>query len=527
MSVAVNTTGQIQEVARVPGLRTVVVGAGQAGRALSRDLQRVTSFGLTPVGFLDDDLSLHGRTLKGVPVLGTLDDLEEVIDLTDAEVVVVAIPSLPTRTVRELGRRSAARGASVRHLPPFLAALQRDVAGTDLRALQIGPLIGRPEIHVARAGTCDVITGKRVLVTGAGGSIGSELCRQVAAFGPEELVMLDHDESNLHRLQLDVWGQGLLDSDSVVVADIRDRERLHQIFREHRPQVVFHAAALKHLPILEHHPCEGVKSNVGGTENLVNVAMAHEVERFVLISTDKAANPTSVLGATKRLAEMVVGAHRGSPTVMCSVRFGNVLGSRGSLLHVVREQLANGSAVTVTDPEVTRFFMTIEEAVGLVLEAARMADGDSTYVLDMGAPVRIVDLVEGFARLLNVREVEFEFTGLRPGEKLNEELFGEGEAPEPSGHARIMRTTPVSSRHRLPGPAPRPLRRGPAQPARRGDPPPPAPGTGVPADRGRRRAGGRRLPGRLLSRRERPPDDDHSHPRPRPRGQPVSPHGVR
>jgi FlaA1/EpsC-like NDP-sugar epimerase len=290
----------------------------------------------------------------------------------------------------------------------------------------------------------EVITGKRVLVTGAGGSIGSELCRQLEAFRPEELVMVDHDESNLHRLQLEVSGQGLLDTDSVVVADIRDRERLHQVFREHRPQVVFHAAALKHLPILERHPCEGVKSNVGGTENLVEVAIAHEVERFVLISTDKAANPTSVLGATKRLAEMVLEAHHGSPTVLCAVRFGNVLGSRGSLLHVVREQLAAGAEVTVTDPDVTRFFMTIEEAVGLVLEAARMADGHSTYVLDMGAPVRIVDLVESFARLLNTREVRFRFTGLRPGEKLNEELFGEGETPEPSSHPRISMTRPVT-----------------------------------------------------------------------------------
>ncbi len=425
------------------GLRTLVVGAGEAGRALTRDLLRVSSFGLQPVGLLDDDPAKRRRSVAGLRVLGTLDALEVVVEALGVEVVVVAIPSMPSAAVRELGRRSAALGVAVRHLPPFLTALQRDVAGTDMRTLQIGPLIGRPEIHVTSRGSRDVITGKRVLVTGAGGSIGSELCRQVVACRPEELVMLDHDESNLHRLQLEVWGQGLLDNDSVVVGDIRDRERLHQVFREHRPQVVFHAAALKHLPILERHPCEGVKSNVGGTENLVEVSIAHEVERFVLISTDKAANPTSVLGATKRLAEMVLAAHHGSPTVMCAVRFGNVLGSRGSLLHVVREQLASGSAVTVTHPDVTRFFMTIEEAVGLVLEAALMADGHSTYVLDMGDPVRIVDLVESFARLLNVREVEFEFTGLRPGEKMNEELFGYGENPEPSSHQRISMTRPV------------------------------------------------------------------------------------
>jgi FlaA1/EpsC-like NDP-sugar epimerase len=227
-----------------------------------------------------------------------------------------------------------------------------------------------------------------------------------------------------------------------VVADIRDGERIRQIFREYKPQVVFHAAALKHLPVLERHPCEGVKSNVIGTENLVEAAIAHEVERFVLISTDKAANPASVLGATKRLAELVLRSHQGSSTVLCAVRFGNVLGSRGSLLHVIREQLSFGSGVTVTHPDVTRFFMTIEEAVGLVLEAARMADGTATYVLDMGQPVRIVDLVRNFADLLNVRDVDFRFTGLRPGEKLHEELFGENEVRLPTDHPRISMATP-------------------------------------------------------------------------------------
>jgi FlaA1/EpsC-like NDP-sugar epimerase len=289
------------------------------------------------------------------------------------------------------------------------------------------------------------ITGKRVLVTGAGGSIGSELCRQVNAFNPQELIMLDHDESNLHRLQLDISGEALLDSDSIVVADIRDKDRIHQIFRDHRPQVVFHAAALKHLPVLERHPCEGVKSNVRGTENLVEAAIVNDAERFVLISTDKAANPASVLGATKRLAELVLESHQGSPTILCAVRFGNVLGSRGSLLHTIKEQLATGSHVTVTHPDVTRFFMTIEEAVGLVLEAARMADGSATYVLDMGEPVRIVDLINNFARMLNVGEVDFRFTGLRPGEKLNEELFGVNEIQSATDHPGISMARPATT----------------------------------------------------------------------------------
>jgi FlaA1/EpsC-like NDP-sugar epimerase len=424
------------------GLRTLVIGAGAAGQALARDLQRVSSFGLTPIGFLDDDPTARRPGALPLPVLGRLADLDAVLETVDVDVVVIAIPSLPHDRLHQLGFRAAAHGVTVRHLPPFLAALQRDIAGTDMRALPMGSLIGRKEMRVVGRGAAEAIAGRRVLVTGAGGSIGSELCRQVYAFGPQELVLLDHDESNLHRLQLDIFGEALLDTESIVVADIRDRERIHQVFRDHQPQVVFHAAALKHLPVLERHPCEGVKSNVRGTENLAEAAVLHGAERFVLISTDKAANPTSVLGATKRLAELVLDSYRGTGTKLSAVRFGNVLGSRGSLLHVIREQLLSGAPVTVTHPDVTRFFMTIEEAVGLVLVAMRMADGSATYVLDMGEPVRIVDLVENFARLLNVPGVDLRYTGLRPGEKLNEELFSDGEEPRPTDHPRISMARP-------------------------------------------------------------------------------------
>jgi FlaA1/EpsC-like NDP-sugar epimerase len=424
------------------GLRTLVVGAGTAGVALVGDLRRVVSFGLNPVGYLDDDPLKQGRRFRSVRVLGTTDDLERVLKRTRAEVVVIAIPSMNRARVQLLGRRAAVAGARVQHLPPFLAALQRDIAGTDMRALHIGSLIGRHERRVVRPDAASFITGKRVLVTGAGGSIGSELCRQVNEFHPSELVMLDHDESNLHRMQLDLAGEADLDSDNVEVADIRDAERIHQIFRDRRPQIVFHAAALKHLPVLERHPCEGVKSNVRGTENLVEAAVIHEAERFVLVSTDKAANPTSVLGATKRLAELLLMHYQRSDTALASVRFGNVLGSRGSLLQVVREQLALGTPVTVTHPDMTRFFMTIEEAVGLVLESARMAQATATYVLDMGESVRIVDLIRNFATQLNVDDVEIRYTGLRPGEKLDEELFGDGELCRPTDHPRISKAMP-------------------------------------------------------------------------------------
>ena len=285
-----------------------------------------------------------------------------------------------------------------------------------------------------------MIKDQVVLVTGAGGSIGSELCRQVFGFAPRRLVMLDHDESNLHRLELELFGEGLLDSDDCVVADIRDRERIDQVFADVKPDIVFHAAAHKHLPLLERHPCEAVKSNVAGTENVLWAALKNEADRFILISTDKAADPTSVLGATKRLAELLVQQEQGGRTKVASVRFGNVLGSRGSLLSVLAEQMSRGLPMTVTHPDMTRFFMTIEEAAGLVVEAARLADHGEVFVLDMGEPVRIVDIVESFAGLMNCRDVQIRFTGMRPGEKLTESLFGEHETPRTTTHPRIFRT---------------------------------------------------------------------------------------
>ncbi|MEO8106997.1 MAG: polysaccharide biosynthesis protein, partial [Actinomycetes bacterium] len=263
-------------------------------------------------------------------------------------------------------------------------------------------------------------------------------CRQVHRFGPSALYLLDHDESNLHRTLLEMHGEAMLDGDDLVIADIRDQSRIEQIFRDLRPEVVFHAAAHKHLPLLEQHPCEGVKTNVQGTANLVRCALGHGVERFILISTDKAADPTSVLGATKRLAESVVRSYASGSSGFASVRFGNVLGSRGSLLAVLAEQIASGRSVTITHPDVTRFFMTIEEAVGLVLEAARMADQGETFVLDMGSPVRVMDLVENFAKQVHAADLDVRFTGLRPGEKLHEQLFSESEVCSPTDHPRIF-----------------------------------------------------------------------------------------
>ena len=421
-------------------LRCLLIGAGDAGRSLAMDLLRADEFGLLPIGFLDDDPSKVGRKVAGLPVLGGTRELQAVAERELVDVVVVAIPSLPPREIRRLAVAAAAAGLGVRYLPSFGAALERDARISDLRRLRVDHLLGREEVRVVRGGSRATVAGKRVLVTGAGGSIGSELCRQIAAFGPEALYLLDHDESNLHRLQLKIQGEALLDSDELLIADIRDRGRIEQVFRDLAPQVVFHAAAHKHLPLLERHPCEGVKSNVLGTRNLVRAAVDHGAERFILISTDKAADPTSVLGATKRVAEMLLRAERGGgATRLASVRFGNVLGSRGSLLSVLSEQIESGEPVTVTHPDVTRFFMTVEEAVGLVVEAAALAAAGEVFVLEMGEPVRIVDLVHNYAAQVHVdpRDLAIRYTGLRPGEKLNETLFAEGERREPTAHPKI------------------------------------------------------------------------------------------
>ncbi len=422
------------------GVPTLIVGAGAAARTLTRDLRRSPDYGLRPVGALDDDPRV--RSVSGVPVLGTIADLRRIVREHRIEAIVVAIPSLTPAALGALVRQAADTGAHVRFLPSFLAAVERIARAADLRTVSFSTLLGRPERRRLQPAARQSLAGARVLVTGAGGSIGQELCRQIRACGPESLHMLDHDESNLHTLQLDLDGAALLDSPDVIIADIRDRIRIEQVLRAARPDVVFHAAAHKHLPLLERHPCEGVKSNVLGTHNVVRAAVAAGVSRFVQISTDKAADPRSILGVTKRLGEIVVQTHAYGPTRVCSVRFGNVLGSRGSFLTSVAEQIARGEPVTVTDPDVTRFFMTVEEAVGLVLSAAPMAEYGETFVLDMGEPVRIVDLVRRYAEQAHIPDVQIRYTGLRPGEKLHEVLFSDAEERIPTAHPGIYATRP-------------------------------------------------------------------------------------
>ncbi|HEY0806473.1 MAG TPA: nucleoside-diphosphate sugar epimerase/dehydratase [Pseudonocardiaceae bacterium] len=424
----------------VPGLATLIVGAGSAARTLMRDLRNCPDYGLRPAGLLDDDPGI--MSVFGTPVLGGLADLRRVVRDHQIQAIIIAIPSLPPAELSLLVRAAADTGAHVRYLPSFLSALERAARAADMRTVSYSDLLGRAERKILEPSVQKMLAGARVLVTGAGGSIGQELCRQIRSHDPASLHMLDHDESNMHTLQLELNGRALLDSAEIIIADIRDETRIQQVFRSVRPDVVFHAAAHKHLPLLEQHPGEGVKTNVLGTQNVVRAAAECGTGRFLLISTDKAAEPRSILGATKRLAEMIVQANGNGKMRVCSVRFGNVLGSRGSLLTVVRDQIERGEPVTVTDPNVTRFFMTVEEAVGLVLSAAPMGEFGETFVLDMGEPVRIVDLVRRYAEQLRVPDVEIRFTGLRPGEKLHETLFGELEEPLPTVNPAISATRP-------------------------------------------------------------------------------------
>jgi FlaA1/EpsC-like NDP-sugar epimerase len=408
---------------------------------LVQDLRRCPDYGLIPVAFLDDDP--RKRVVERLPVLGPLSELRKAVRRTGIDAVVVAIPSLPAVNLRALLDEATSSALHVRFLPSFHAAMESDPRCEDLRNVRIGSLLGRDELLVARPDVRTVMAGRRVLVTGAGGSIGSELCRQVRSLDPESLAMVDHDESNLHRLQLEVSGEALLDTDEIIIADIRDQQRIDQVVASFKPDIIFHAAAHKHLPLLERHPCEGVKSNVWGTQVVAEAALRHGVGHFILISTDKAADPTSVLGATKRLAEVVIQSLAQSTTSFASVRFGNVLGSRGSFLTVLAHQIDQRREVTVTDPDVERYFMTVEEAVGLVLEAACMAEAGETFVLDMGEPVRIVDLVESYSAQMGVPRPTIRFTGLRHGEKLQETLFSASERRLPTAHPKIWATTGI------------------------------------------------------------------------------------
>lgn len=415
----------------------IVFGAGYMGDTLIRRMLTDFRSPYYPVALLDDSPRKRHARIRSVDVLGCLDDLPKVVEATGAQALIVAIAKADSRLMTRVAEVADPLDLHVKVLPPLGDILKGSSQMNDLRDLSIEDLLGRRPVDTDVESIAHYLTGKRVLVTGAGGSIGSELCRQIHRFGPSELIMLDRDETGLQAAELGVEGHGLLDGREVVLADIRDQEALHRIFAERRPEVVFHAAALKHLPMLQQYPEEAWKTNVLGTLNVLDAARSVDVNAFINISTDKAADPTSVLGHSKRLAERLtanLAQETGRPYL--SVRFGNVLGSRGSMLPLFTTMIEKGGPLTVTDPDVTRYFMTIPEACQLVVQAGAIGGPGEVLILDMGEPVRILDIAHRMIEMSG-REISIVFTGLREGEKLHEALRTDGEADQRPVHPLI------------------------------------------------------------------------------------------
>lgn len=427
-----------------PAARVLVIGAGDAGASILRDLSRDAGVRLEPVGLVDDDKRKVGRSLHGVRVLGSTKDLVRLCEQLSVDQVLLAVPSATGQQVRDIAELCEEAGVTLRVLPSVEETVSGRITVRDIRDLKIEDLLGRQQVGVDLALVASLLAGRRVLVTGAGGSIGSEIARQVASFSPAQLFVLDRDETLLHELIMDL-------SDTVevrsVLADVRDRDRVHATFNKLRPEIVFHAAAHKHVPVLEAHPEEALATNIIGTANLADAAVAADVEHFVLISTDKAIRPSSVMGATKWFAEQVIRSLDGGKCKFCSVRFGNVLGSRGSVIPTFLRQISQGGPVTVTDASMTRYFMSVHEAVQLVLQASALAGGGEVFTLNMGEPVKIIDLARELIRLsgrVPYRDVGIDVVGVRPGEKLHEDVIDLEEEQLPSEHPDIVVCRPAT-----------------------------------------------------------------------------------
>lgn len=422
--------------------RALIYGAGEAGTRLLEDLQIQPELGVRVVGFIDDNPSKLRHTIHGVPILGSREKLQEMAARYDIHQIIIAIPSMSKATLRDLVDACECTKAELKILPPMSEILGGKVRVQDVRSVQIEDLLRREPIQTDLSSISGYVGQRRVLVTGAGGSIGSELCRQIARFEPEELILFGHGENSIFEIHGELKERFPALKVHTVIADIRDEAKIHRIFGTHRPQVVFHAAAHKHVPLMEANPDEAVVNNVFGTRNIAEAAHGSGAECFVMVSTDKAVNPGNVMGATKRVAEMVVQSlARRSDTRFVSVRFGNVLGSRGSVIPFFKKQIARGGPVTVTHPDMKRYFMTIPEAVQLVMQAGAIGKGGEVFVLDMGEPVKIVDLARDLIRLSGFEpgtDIEIQFTGTRPGEKLFEELINENEAISQTEHEKIV-----------------------------------------------------------------------------------------
>lgn len=425
-----------------PKKRVLIIGAGDAGAMVVKELQRNPQLNMHPIGFLDDNIDKKGKTIHGVPILGDVETLPKVLPFRRIDEVIIAIPSAPGKVIREVANLCRKHNIAFRTMPGLFELIGGTVNISRLREVDITDLLRRQPAHTDDDRVGAILKEKIVLVTGAGGSIGSELCRQIARWQPKTLVMLGHGENAIFEAYLEISEQFPALDVQTVIADIRDHDRLERIFNEMKPQVVFHAAAHKHVPLMESNVDECVMNNVGGTRNLLDICLATNVERFVFISTDKAILPVNVMGATKRIAEMMtIDCAQKSGKPYSVVRFGNVLGSRGSVVPLFKRQIAKGGPITITHPDMQRYFMTIPEAVYLVLQTAGLGKGGETFLLNMGEQVRIVDLAEDLIRLSGLepgRDIEISFTGVREGEKISEDLWNHGREFHQTAHPDVF-----------------------------------------------------------------------------------------
>ena len=427
--------------------RVLIVGAGEAGNMIVRELFKRPELKKMPMGVVDDDKNKQGKCVYDVPVLGTIDDVEKIVKNHCIDEIIICIANINPQRKREIINICKKTDAKIKTIPGIYEIIDGKVNITKFRDVQIEDLLGREPIKMNLDDMNGIIKDKIIMVTGGGGSIGSELCRQIVKYEPKQLVLIDIYENNAYDIQQEIKRHFPEIDLKVLIASVRDEHKMDKIFEQYKPEIVFHAAAHKHVPLMEDSPCEAIKNNVFGTQNVVNLSDKYNVKKFVLISTDKAVNPTNIMGATKRCCEMIVQTkNKTSKTEFVAVRFGNVLGSNGSVVPLFKKQIEEGGPVTVTHEEVTRFFMTIPEAVSLVLQASAMAKGGEIFVLDMGEPVKIIDLARNLIKLSGFEpnvDIKIEVTGLRPGEKLYEEVLMDEEGLQKTSNNQIRIGRPI------------------------------------------------------------------------------------